>query len=176
MSRPHAARGSERAADLTVLGLLAGFVLLYCVDAVRASTAVLNLILVLPVSVLVLALCAVQFVLSVTADKRAARHGAGLATSPRVEGPERALEGGTGATSDLGALTAAGLFSLYVLTLPWLGFDIGTMLFLGAFLRLQGERRWLWLVGYSIAFGMALSYAFSRLLPYDMPLRLLGVA
>ena len=69
-----------------------------------------------------------------------------------------------------------GLFSAYVLTLNWLGFDVGTALFVGAFLWLQGERRLRWLVGYSLAFALVLTLFFSRMLPYPMPTLLPGIA
>jgi hypothetical protein len=57
---------SHRLADLAVLLLLAGLVTVYCVDAIRASTEILNLILVVPVAVAILALCLAQFVLGVS--------------------------------------------------------------------------------------------------------------
>ena len=69
-----------------------------------------------------------------------------------------------------------GLFSAYVLTLGWLGFDVGTALFVGAFLWMQGERRIAWLAGYAVAFSLALTLFFSKMLPYPMPALLVPVA
>jgi hypothetical protein len=57
-----------------------------------------------------------------------------------------------------------------------LGFDVGTTLFVGSFLWLQGERRWYWLAGYSISLGFGLSLFFSAMLPYPMPMLLLQSA
>ncbi len=48
-------------ADLLVLVGLASFVLWYFVDTYKASSHTLNLILVLPVTLIVLALCLVEF-------------------------------------------------------------------------------------------------------------------
>lgn len=192
MRGPTAAGATRRGADLTVLAVLVAFVIVYCADAVRASTDVLNLILVLPVSVVVLVLCAVQFVLSAAAPRETGGRDRDAAEPPANESrpaPEvaGAVPGTSGAPlrtrpearGEIGVaaeLYGAGLFAVYVLTLPWLGFDLGTALFLAVFLRMRGERRWTWLAAYSIAFALALSFTFSRLLPYEMPLRLLGAA
>ena len=52
-----------RVSDLVVLVALASLVILYGLDAYRASSDVLNLILVLPVIAIVLTLCLIQFVI-----------------------------------------------------------------------------------------------------------------
>lgn len=142
---------SHRLADLFVLLLLAGAVAVYCYDAMRASTDILNLIVVLPVTVIVLVLCLVQFLLSISD----ARH-AGEAEKPAAD-----------------VLPVVGLFAGYVLSLQWLGFDVGSFLFLLAFLWLHGERRWPWLLAYSFSFALALSIFFSKMLPYEMPMLIL---
>ena len=154
-------RRKKGVADFVVLLLLAGFVGFYLIDAVRASTDILNLILILPVSLIVLVLCAIQFVLQLRA---------GYATDNEVPADE------PGSANTAGGLAAFVLFAVYISTLEWLGFDIGTCLFLGCFLWLQGERRWPWLIGYSIAFGFALALFFSVMLPYPMPLLVLGLS
>lgn len=144
----------HRIADLLVLLLLAGLVGLYCFDAIRASTSILNLIFVLPVTVIVLILCLFQFVISV----------------PKIRSETDKKE----PIADI--LPVMGLFTGYVVSLHWLGFDVGTCLFLGVFLWLHGERRWPWLLGYSISFAFALSIFFSKMLPYPMPMLLLNSA
>ncbi|MFZ9052429.1 MAG: tripartite tricarboxylate transporter TctB family protein [Woeseiaceae bacterium] len=154
MARHYTPISKQRIADLVVLLLLAALVAIYCGDAINASTDILNLILVLPVTLIVLVLCLVQFV-STVANIR-------VATEER----ERFVD----------VVPVAGLFAAYVLSLPWLGFDIGTCLFLGAFLWLHGERRWPWLFGYSMSFAFVLSIFFSKMLPYSMPMLILPVA
>lgn len=144
----------HRIADVCVVALLAIVVAAYCYDAFQASADILNLILVLPLSVTVLVLCAAQFALSLRADGAAAP-----ATQPVTD-----------------VLPVIGLFGAYVLSLHWLGFDIGTFLFIAAFLWLQGERRKIWLIAYSLAFAFALSFFFSAMLPYPMPMMLLSTA
>jgi putative tricarboxylic transport membrane protein len=164
MHEPAEAIREHRGGDLVVLIVLAAFVAFYCIDAIRASRDILNLILVLPLSIAALALCLAQFVISV-------REGRARTPASSIE-RERAT--GQGGPPFAEVLPVIGLFAAYVLTLRWLGFDVGTCLFMAAFLWLHGERRWPWLVGYSIAFGFSLALFFSRMLPYPMPMLLLG--
>ena len=145
---------NNRVADLVVLLALASLVVLYGIDAYRASSEFLNLILVLPLIAIVLVLCLVQFIIELRDRK---------SDTPARE-----------SVADVAPVI--GLFALYVLTLQWLGFDIGTMLFVAAFLWLQGERRWRWLIGYSMSLSFGLALFFSAMLPYPMPMLLLQSA
>jgi len=154
VSRPANKTNSYRVADLVVLLVLASLVILYGIDAYRASSEVLNLILILPIIAIVLVLCLVQFIIELR--------------DVTTEAPER--------ESVKDVAPVIGLFAAYVLTLQWLGFDIGTMLFVAAFLWLQGERRWHWLIGYSISLSFGLALFFSAMLPYPMPMLILQSA
>ena len=142
----------NKIADLCVLLTLAGLVALYGVDAARASTHVLNLILVLPLTIIVL--CLVQFAMDV----------------PHVRAEEDSKE----PVSTV--LSVMALFTAYVLSLNWLGFDVGSFLFIGAFLWLHGERRWPWVIGYALSFAMLMALFFSTMLPYPMPMLVLETA
>lgn len=175
MDEPAASISRHRVAELVFLAVLAGVVLLYCVDAVRASRHILNLILVLPLSITVLALCTVQFVLSARASRSDGADAApkGLPTLP-APATDKATSRDAEARHIAEVLPTIGLFAAYIVTLPWFGFDVGTCGFLAVFLWLQGERRWPWLVGYSIGFSLAIAYFFSRMLPYPMPLLIIG--
>jgi putative tricarboxylic transport membrane protein len=134
--------------DLWVLVALAGLVVWYFLDARSASNSVLNLILILPFTVLTLLLCAIQFIRQLI-----------------------------GRTSEMGkaepvksVIPVVSLFVVYTLTLPWLGFDVGTCLFVAAFLWFHGERRWPWIAGYSVCFTSIVSLFFAAMLPYPMPM------
>lgn len=145
---------ADNIADLAVLVVLTLLVIVYGVDSVRASTHVLNLIFVLPLTVIVLCLCLVQFARQVPKMTKGAEE-----TQPVT-----------------GIFTVVALFSAYVLSLNWLGFDVGTFIFLCAFLWLHGERRLRWLIGYSLSFALSMSLFFSMMLPYPMPMLILGTA
>ena len=66
------------------------------------------------------------------------------------------------------------LFAGYVITLPWLGFDVGTFLFISLFLWFHGERRWQWVLGYGLCAATLMALFFSAMLPYPMPMLLLA--
>lgn len=139
-------------ADLAVLAGLVAFTLWYLSDAWRASDSVENLILILPIAGLAVLLCTLDLITQ-------------LRNGPTEEHDSR--------EPVVEILPVMGLFAAYVLTLEWLGFDVGTLLFVAAFLWLQGERRKVWLLGYSLCFGLLVALFFSYMLPYPMPMLLL---
>ncbi|MEM6640193.1 MAG: tripartite tricarboxylate transporter TctB family protein [Pseudomonadota bacterium] len=142
----------SRKADLVVLVVLASLSIAYLFDAYRASPNIMNLVLIVPVTIIVFVLCAVQFVVTLRKSTN---------DIPERE-PVRPV------------LPVMILFAVYVLSLPWLGFDLGTALFVGVFLYVHGERRWIWVLGYSVSFSSCVTLFFSYMLPYPMPLRVFG--
>ena len=72
-----------------------------------------------------------------------------------------------------GVAPAILLFCGYVLGLNWLGFDVGTFLFVSLFLLTHGESRWYWAVAYALVFACCIALFFSIMLPYPMPMLLL---
>ena len=154
MSRHSGTVNKHRIADLFVLLVLASLVGLYGIDAMRASRSLYNLIFVLPVTGLVLLLCLAQFVAGVPKIRTVAEEQEPVAH----------------------VVPVVALFAAYVLSLHWIGFDVGTFLFLAVFLWLHGERRWPWLLGYSIGFASLVSIFFSKMLPYPMPMLILTSA
>src|SRR3546814_19217888 len=94
-----------------------------------------NLVRVLPVGALSLMVCA-RFVVDVVRRARAAPEAVSQEESPAPVGQ-----------AFIGRYRPAvlmALFALYVMTLPWLGFDVGSAVFVAAALVMDGERR-LWL-------------------------------
>lgn len=144
----------SKTSDSVVLLMLAIPVALYGIDAFRASTHVLNLIMVLPLTIIVLILCGVQLFLTVRRSDDE--------DLPRE--PARQV------------IPAMVLFSAYVLSLKWLGFDVGTFAFLAASLWLHGERRILRMLCFSAGFAGVVTFFFSKMLPYPMPMLLLNTA
>jgi hypothetical protein len=136
-------------ADLLVLLGLALFTGWYLWAAWSASSSIENMIFILPIAGLTLLMCVIELAKQLCAEPVA------------VDSEEESV---------LSILPVIGLFALYVLSLEWLGFDVGTVLFIAAFLLLQGERRIVWLVAYSLVFGVAVALFFSNMLPYPMPM------
>ena len=142
---------SYQKVDLSVLVIMATLVAVYFIDAYRASTHAYNLIFVAPISILVLLLCMFEFIAQLSGKSQPSEK---LQTMKSV-------------------LPAIGLFTFYVASLELLGFDIGSVIFVSAFLWLHGERRIPWVMGYGIAFGILVALFFSNMLPYPMPMLLL---
>ena len=143
---------SHQMADLAVLLALFCLVLWYFWDAYSASNEVLNLILILPVTFIVLVLCAIEFI--------------GQINNRDVEQPEL--------DPVATILPVVSLFAGYVITLPWLGFDVGTFLFISLFLWFHGERRWQWVLGYGLCAATLMALFFAAMLPYPMPMLLMA--
>ena len=140
-----------RVADILVLITLLLLSILYFWDAFTASAEVMNLILILPLTVLIFLLCVIEFV----------RQLGRLGEAPPSLEPIASV------------VPAISLFGLFVLTLPWLGFDVGTFVFVACFLFWHGERRIRWVIGYSLCFASLTALFFSSMLPYPMPMLLL---
>lgn len=145
---------------LSLVLFFAGITIAYLADAWGASSSLRNLVLLVPVSLLSLVLCALV-ILDIFRG-----------ASPARQGPqETAKDGEAGSTSLVDRYRPAvlmALFALYILTLPWLGFDVGSAAFVAAALVLDGERR-LWLIALvSITFALTTTMLFRWLLPYPM--------
>jgi len=138
----------ERLANSIVILCLATFVLWYAFDAHRASNSLDNMILILPVAAITLCLCIYDFFLGANNTKEKKQKQESIAT----------------------VMPVMILFSLYVLTLEYVGFDVGTVLFIALFLFFHGETKWMWIAGYSLVFGLLIAYFFSLMLPYPMPM------
>jgi len=145
------AKKAHMFADLFVTFIIAGIVTWYLIDAYTASSHIINLILVLPISLMVLALCIVEIIKQIKNKEEP------------TEKPEPVMT----------VIPVICLFTLYIASLAWLGFDVGTSLFIAAFLWLHGERRIIWILGYAIAFGFLVALFFSAMLPYQMPMLIL---
>lgn len=154
MKKTTTSLSSHQVADLVLLASLASIIMWYCYDAYQASDHILNLILIVPVSAICLILCAISFVQQITGN------------SEKPEGLEPVSS----------VIPVISLFAVYVITLPWLGFDVGTFFFVGLFLIAHGERRPVWVIGYSLVFALAMAQFFSFMLPYPMPMLILPTA
>lgn len=154
MNNDTSSNNSHKLADIGILLALVFLIIWYCYDAYTASDAVINLILIVPVAGVALLLCGIEFVQQLKGQ----------------EAPVKALE----PVSTM--LPVIGLFCFYAVTLPWLGFDVGTLVFIALFLWTHGERRWQWVFGYSLVFALLVSLFFSNMLPYPMPMLLLSTS
>lgn len=144
-----AAEATERRRDwghLALVVLIAGVVGAYLLDTIQASAATDNLILILPAALVALGLCAFLVI--------------GILRRTQAPGDQSPL-GGTPALM--------GLFALYIITLPVVGFDVGSAVFVAAALLVDGERRPVNLILVPVVFAVLVTLAFRALVPYPIP-------
>lgn len=154
-------RSAQRGVDwghLLLLVVLAGVVVWYLHDAWTASSRVRNLILILPASILALAL-AVGIAVGVLV--RGLR-GEGAPGADSTEDPDETTR------DRIYPLILMAIFALYILTLPVTGFDVGSALFVMVAFLVDGERRPLILILYPALFAAGCTLLFRWLLPYPM--------
>lgn len=139
----------DKIADLVLLGLIFSFVAWYFYDAYSESSRTENLILIAPIAAIVMILCIVEFVRNLKDDNVGEK-----------EDVKKAI---------IGII----VFGAYILSLEYLGFDVGTALFLAIYLILNGERKWHIVIIYSLLFAFLVSAFFAYMLPYPMPMSIL---
>lgn len=146
----------QRLADFVVVVLLAIFIGWYTWDAYQASSEVENLILIFPIATIAVVLCALELIQQKKRSQQNSKQENQLKQAPVHD-----------------VLPVIVLFTVYVLSLETLGFDVATTVFVALFLWLQKERRIIWLLGYSLIFGIVMSIFFAKMLPYPMPMSIL---
>ncbi len=141
---------TNKTADIGVVFGLIAFTSWYGYDAWQVSDSIENLILIVPIGIGALLFCAIELF----------RQFSGRTTPIKNAQPVKEV------------FPVIALFTGYVLSLELLGFDIATTLFVAIYLIMQGERRWGWVIGYSVCFGLFMSLFFAQMLPYPMPMSL----
>lgn len=143
---------------IVLLVVLSGIAIWYLHDTWTASSRVRNFILILPASILALALTAgIAGGVIIRGVK-----GTGEAKPGLSDGPEASLR------DRVYPLILMAIFALYILTLPVTGFDVGSALFVMVAMMVDGERRPLFLILYPLLFAAVCTLIFRWLLPYPM--------
>ncbi|SEA77209.1 Tripartite tricarboxylate transporter TctB family protein [Desulfuromusa kysingii] len=143
------------------LSLVSFFLILTCwylFDSYKASASTENLLLILPSASVVILLC-LWVVLRTCFNFRKQKEVVSEEEQPK---PEKKVS----------VLAAMALLAGYVLSMDWIGFDVATFLFMAALMFLQGERRLVWLGGFSFGFAFLVSLFFEYMIPYPMPMLL----
>lgn len=116
--------------EVALLLAFLGFTAWYVQDSYSASSSLSNMLLIGPVGGLALAIGLVLLVSRLVALWRGYRHW-----------PPRAQEAALNFRHRYGVGTSMTLLVLYVVGMPFIGFDLATFLFLGAAMLVYGERR-----------------------------------
>lgn len=142
----------DKRINLSVLVGISLFIIWYFYDAYKALSSIENLILIAPIAGLTLFFCIIEFIRFLREDRK------------KEDKKEENIKD---------VLPAMIIFTGYILSLEYLGFDIGTTLFIGVFLKIHGELKWTWIIAYSLLFGFLIPLFFAEMLPYPMPMSIL---
>lgn len=137
-----------------VLGIALG-IALYLANAMQASSRVGNLVLILPASVLGLILCVIILASIVRDAVHAVKSGE---PAPEAEPLYERMR----------PILMLALFALYILLLPVLGMDLGSVIFIALALIANGERRPVFIAVYSVLFAVVVTLLFKWILPYPL--------
>jgi putative tricarboxylic transport membrane protein len=148
--------------------LLAGFVtfaIWYALDAYSAQSRIQNMLIIAPGAMLVLGLglifAASEIRLLITMH---ANRDASADSEAPVRGSFKQRYGTTSAAFALG---------IYVLIMPFIGFDIATVLFIAASMIMQGQRTWWKIAAFSLIAGLLPVWGLDALLAIEFPTLLL---
>jgi putative tricarboxylic transport membrane protein len=149
---------ADRNGPALVAVAIAAASLAYLADAVGASTRLHNLILLVPL---------VGFVVVMTIGIVIAHWWRGPDATTAAEDDERPEGSVPISPLSIAAMMAALL--LYAFTAPTLGFDLASALFIGFCLYVQGERRWWFLVLFSVFFSAAITWSLAHIAGAAVP-------
>ncbi|MEF2553151.1 tripartite tricarboxylate transporter TctB family protein [Aurantimonas sp. A2-1-M11] len=135
----------------------ASFSIWYFLDARSVSSEVENLLLIGPASALSLVLCVAILVREVPKLRMTAAPAA-----PRGDEAKSFRE-------RYGVVAAIIALVVYVVLMPWLGFDVGTFLFIAASMLIQGERRWWAILSFAAIMAVLTVYSMESILSVPVP-------
>jgi len=125
-------------------------------DVYRASSSVENILMIFPIGIITIIL----FVIAVSVlVRKITKHNLTKDGAVQVFGRK-----------ELKIVISMTIYFLYSIAIIYIGFDIGTFLFIVAMLLLQGERSILKLILFPFIFSVLVSFFFSLMIPYPMPM------
>ena len=143
---------------------MAAFCAWFWLDARAASTNVQNLLVIQPAAIFALLLCAAIAIRLVKIERIDT-----AGSNPEKPAPAASVLRALWRAGELRGILIAALLGAYVFGVLLAGFDLATFLFLAAGMFLLGERRPLFLGGFSALFALALSYGFKVMLSVPVP-------
>ncbi len=137
----------DTAAPVLVALAIAGFSIVYVTSAYMGSSRIQNVIFIIPMAVLIVLLTLVLLSRSFRSRKNPLE----VSEAPVAATPK---EG----TAPLGI--AGMMFGLivYAAVIPWLGFDVASILYMAGCLWVQGERRPIVVIAFSVLFSLAITW------------------
>lgn len=154
------------AGHLLLLACFVTFAIWYALDAYSAQSRIQNMLIIAPATILVLGLgmiLAISEIRRLIALKRASSGASADSEGP----PESSFK------QRYGTASAAAALGIYVVIMPFIGFDIATVLFIAASMILQGQRTWWKITAFSLIAGLLPVWGLDALLAIEFPTLLL---
>ena len=142
----------------------------YLTDAVLSSTRIHNLIMLVPLTAIAILLMLVVLVKELAFRRERPRTLPGTARAVEVagEGEPSEVEPSEGASALGVASMMAGLV-VYAFAIPWTGFEVASAVFMAFCLYVQGERRWMFLGGFSLFYAWLVTWLVINLARIPVP-------
>ncbi len=152
------------------LSVILAFFVWYLADSIAASPTFSNLILIAPVGAVAIGLALLIGSLEIFGNRAVARAVRFERIERTEQGPSRFRSG-----SIRSIVLLMGLFALFVVALPYLGFDVASFAFIAGALWLLGERRIVFTLVVALCISAAISLAALTLLTVPVPLQIAPV-
>jgi len=156
---------TERWGHLALLGIFVLATVAFLYDTLSKSFRLENVIVILPVSALLLLLCAVQVYRAFSLERHEKQDASGSTVEVQSDDEQTS-------TSRWAAYRVAWfmlLLGAYILGLAFVAFDLSTALFIFLALIIQGERRLWFGAMYAIVLAVALTWGLTHMVPFPFP-------
>ncbi|MGP9818596.1 tripartite tricarboxylate transporter TctB family protein [Salinarimonas sp. NSM] len=151
----------DRAGPVLIALVCAVFSVVYVAAAYLDSSRIHNVIFIIPMAAITGVLAGIVIVRAVLGRARAETPAEPSPSSEPKSEPksEPAPEPGEApALGPLGIAALMGLLIAYAFSIPWIGFDVASILFMATGLWILGERRPLFVAALSLAFGLGVTW------------------
>lgn len=132
--------------------------LAYLADAANASTRLHNMILLVP-------LVGFAVIMAIGITLMHFKNG----PEPRPVEDDSEIPEGTVSLPPLNIAIMMAALVLYACVAPYIGFDVASAIFIGLCLYIQGDRRWHFIVIYSVLFSAAITWSLAHLAGAAVP-------
>lgn len=159
-------RLSGATGHVLLLGGFAAYALWYANDAWSAQSKVQNMLLIGPAAALALVIIAALLLKEIqraVSDAPVPPEDDPAADVPTGDADQRSFR------QVWGTPLSAILLLVYVLSVPFVGFDIGTVTYIALCMLLQGARDWRVIVPFSLAAGLLPLWAIETILSISIP-------
>ncbi|MCG6121577.1 MAG: tripartite tricarboxylate transporter TctB family protein [Microvirga sp.] len=143
----------DRAGPLLLALVIAIVAVVYVSNAYLSSSRIHNVIFIIPMATIAVILAGIVL-LRVALAWRASSRGVSDVEARSVDQTADAETGVGG----LGIAAMMALLIAYAFSIPWIGFDVASVLFMAACLWIQGERRPLVVVAMSLIFSFGVTW------------------